>query len=144
MSDNESTSSTRRKASKFNLFEYNTKTQLNIVIKDYFENGKDRCNMHWIYEVRVGDKVYSVFSDLYYSVFNEEDERSDNESDKLNYRDYWNIVCVPRPKDDINDLIRAAIMYVYYQDKHATNCQEVCDWFEDSPLTERFDFEDPE
>lgn len=153
MSDDESTKPKfRKEVSNFDLFEYNTKTPVKILIKDYFENGKNGYNMHWVYEVKIGDKVYSVFSDLYYSVFNEEDERSDDESDetnipnynKLNYRDYWTIVCVPRPKDDINDLIRAAIMTIYSEDKHATNCQEVSDWFENLALTARFNFDDPE
>lgn len=127
----------RQVKTQFNLFEVNTKTSLSVRIKDYSENGKDGYNSHWEYEVLVKDKKYSVFSDLYYSVWNEEDQCETDEK----FHSYWPISIVPRPPKDISDLIRAAIMFVYYEDSHCCNAQEVSDWFEDRELTGKFDFE---
>lgn len=136
------TKSKRKPKTQFRLFESNTQTKLTITIKDYSENGKDNYNYHWEYKVELEDKsslhtTYTVFSDLYYSVWNEQDECDFNDK----FQSYWPISIIPRPLQPISNLIRAAIMFVYYEDDHCNCAQEVSDWFEDRDLFDKFDFE---
>lgn len=125
-----------KKRTSFKLYESNTQTKILIRIKDYSENGKDNYNSHWEYQVQIGDKTYTVFSDLYYSVWNEEE---DDGEDGEKFHSYWPISIIPRPNTDTSNLIRAAVMFVYYED--GCNGQEVSDWFEDRVLLNKFDFE---
>lgn len=124
----------------FRLTDSNSGTELDITLEAYDE--EENYNMRFRYRVTVGGATFTVHSHLYYSVFNKlmESDRDDLDND-CDFKDYWSILVIPKPKSDALKLIRAAISFVYYLDPEATNCQEVSDYFENRELTNQFDFE---
>ena len=124
-----------KKLTTFDLTEFHSKTQLNIIREDYDE--EDNYNMHFKYTVTVNDVKFVVHSHLCYSVFISSMENENDIIDtECDFRDYWSIFVIPKPKPELLNLIRAAISFVYYLDPKASNCQEIADHFENRELNE--------
>lgn len=95
-------------------------------------------DMRFEYEIATKTEVvrkFRVQSDLYFSVFYAGDRT------EVDFKRYWSVYTFPKAPLELEPLLRATAMWLYYEHPFSISHQEVSDYFEDTELTSRFSFE---